>query len=79
MYAVRRYLFFSWDEWEALPWWQKRAYREALEEAQPWARESEAINPKARQRAAAGAAGETIDATASAEDLAKHGVKVETR
>jgi len=78
MYAVRRYLGFSWDEWTALPWWQSRAYREMLEEAQPWARESEAISPEARKRnQAANAVGAQLDATATAEDMVRHGVRVE--
>lgn len=31
-YLARRYLHFSWDEWDALPWWQARAYTERLNE-----------------------------------------------
>lgn len=78
MYAVRRYLYFSWEEWEQLRWWQKRAYKEALEEAQPWARESEAISPEARKRnQAAAAAGGQLDATAGVDELARAGVRVE--
>lgn len=29
-YLARRYLKFRWDEWDALPWWQQRAYVEGL-------------------------------------------------
>lgn len=36
MYMVRRYLYFSWDEWERLPGYQQRAYVEQLEKAKPW-------------------------------------------
>ena len=36
MYLVRRYLYFGWDEWEALPGYQQRAYVAQLEKAKPW-------------------------------------------
>lgn len=29
---IRRHLHFSWDEWEALPWWQQQSYLEGLQE-----------------------------------------------
>ena len=31
LYIVRRRLRFTVDEWQALPWWQKRLYIEGLE------------------------------------------------
>lgn len=76
MYAVRRYLYFSWSEWEALPWWQQKAYTWALQEAQPWARQSEAIDPKNKRSGAAAA--DPLDATASPDALKRHGIQVET-
>lgn len=77
MYAVRRYLYFSWDEWEALPDWQRWAYDQALQEAQPWARQSEAIDPKAKKKGQqSGGQGESFDATAGADQWAQHGAKV---
>lgn len=29
-YLVRKYLAFSADEWDTLPWWQQRMYAEEL-------------------------------------------------
>jgi hypothetical protein len=29
-FLVRRHLHFGWAEWDALPWWQQRAYLEEL-------------------------------------------------
>lgn len=36
---VRRYLGFTINEWENLPWWQRDAYWEELEYDAPWQRE----------------------------------------
>ena len=36
MYLVRRYLYFSWDEWENLPGYQQQAYVRVLKKAKPW-------------------------------------------
>jgi hypothetical protein len=36
LYAVRRWLGFSVDEWCALPWWQQRLYIGELDRDQPW-------------------------------------------
>lgn len=37
---VRRYLHFTVDEWERLPWWQREMYMDELMYDAPWEREA---------------------------------------
>ena len=61
-YAVRRHLGIGIDEWEGMPWWQKKVYRDGMrEEAEAAERAAEGQETGSQNVGASGGMG-LIDA-----------------
>lgn len=58
MYLVRRYLYFSWEEWERLPGYQQKAYTDMLQKAKPWTTDGGDADDKGR---GSGGGGRSVD------------------